>query len=201
MKWTVVISEISDAIHHYKFLDNDKRVLTFADVIRLWATNTRDGKSFRTLTTETIHESPFRSFKWETPVVDSVRIGRQFEFVILNSSGLERRENALPFSEQFKEAEPDGQVIAFENLGRNAILVVPTPSKSTEVNHCHLGSFLRTADEDQTDQLWQMVGAAMNSRISKKPVWLSTAGGGVAWLHVRLDDRPKYYGYSPFKAA
>ncbi|MGI9175867.1 MAG: DUF6940 family protein [Rhodothermales bacterium] len=24
-------------------------------------------------------------------------------------------------------------------------------------------------------------------------MWLSTAGGGVSWLHVRLDSRPKYY--------
>ncbi|MFL6237620.1 MAG: DUF6940 family protein [Thermoanaerobaculia bacterium] len=29
----------------------------------------------------------------------------------------------------------------------------------------------------------------------------STYGGGagVSWLHVRLDDRPKYYGYGPYR--
>jgi len=27
----------------------------------------------------------------------------------------------------------------------------------------------------------------------------STAGAGVSWLHVRLDDRPKYYGFKPYK--
>ncbi len=27
----------------------------------------------------------------------------------------------------------------------------------------------------------------------------STAGGGVSWLHVRLDSWPKYYGYAPYK--
>jgi len=32
------------------------------------------------------------------------------------------------------------------------------------------------------------------------PTWLSTAGGGVAWLHVRLDTRPKYYRYNPYRA-
>ena len=31
------------------------------------------------------------------------------------------------------------------------------------------------------------------------PVWVSTAGAGVSWLHVRLDDRPKYYGYQPYR--
>ncbi len=35
--------------------------------------------------------------------------------------------------------------------------------------------------------------------ISDRPIWLSTAGGGVAWLHVRLDSTPKYYGYAPYR--
>jgi hypothetical protein len=29
----------------------------------------------------------------------------------------------------------------------------------------------------------------------------STAGAGVSWLHVRLDDRPKYNGYAPYREA
>jgi hypothetical protein len=29
--------------------------------------------------------------------------------------------------------------------------------------------------------------------------WLSTAGMGVPWLHVRLDDRPKDYGHRPYR--
>jgi CubicO group peptidase (beta-lactamase class C family) len=30
-------------------------------------------------------------------------------------------------------------------------------------------------------------------------VWLSTAGGGVSRLHVRLDDRTQYYGCGPYR--
>jgi len=40
---------------------------------------------------------------------------------------------------------------------------------------------------------------AMQSRIGDRVVWLSTAGAGVPWLHVRLDDRPKYYHYGPYR--
>ena len=50
-------------------------------------------------------------------------------------------------------------------------------------------------------RLWQLVGAAMQRRLNTKPVWLSTAGAGVSWLHVRLDDWPKYYGYTPYRKA
>ncbi len=39
----------------------------------------------------------------------------------------------------------------------------------------------------------------MLARLNSKPVWLSTAGAGVSWLHVRLDDKPKYYGHAPYR--
>lgn len=31
------------------------------------------------------------------------------------------------------------------------------------------------------------------------PVWFSTSGMGVPWLHFRLDHRPKYYTFTPYK--
>jgi hypothetical protein len=34
----------------------------------------------------------------------------------------------------------------------------------------------------------------MARRIKAKPVWLSTARTAFGWRHVRLNDRPKYYG-------
>ncbi len=39
----------------------------------------------------------------------------------------------------------------------------------------------------------------MTQRIGAMPVWLSTAGAGVSWLHVRLDTRPKYYHHGPYR--
>jgi hypothetical protein len=38
---------------------------------------------------------------------------------------------------------------------------------------------------------------ALPGWISSQP--LSTAGAGVSWLHVRLDDHPKYYSYEPYQ--
>ncbi len=39
----------------------------------------------------------------------------------------------------------------------------------------------------------------MLKRIGEAPMWLSTAGAGVPWLHVRLEDRPKYYGHAAYR--
>ncbi|MEM7785724.1 MAG: hypothetical protein AAF623_20425, partial [Planctomycetota bacterium] len=60
-------------------------------------------------------------------------------------------------------------------------------------------SFLATCSASQESQLWHHVGKAMLRRVSSEPVWLSTAGGGVPWLHIRLDNSPKYYSHRLYR--
>jgi hypothetical protein len=40
---------------------------------------------------------------------------------------------------------------------------------------------------------------AVDEQLGEQPLWLSTAGTGIFWLHVRLDSRPKYYTYQPYR--
>ena len=92
------------------------------------------------------------------------------------------------------------RVIAFPNLGNDAILVVPLPTdQRPAADYVHLAAFVRRAPAEQVHELWRVVGAAMEARLSDQPLWLSTAGMGVAWLHVRLDTRPKYYGFDEYR--
>jgi hypothetical protein len=86
----------------------------------------------------------------------------------------------------------------FPNLGRDAIMVVPCPLAASSA-YGHLAAFVREAPDSQWHALWRSVGEAMARRVGARPMWLSTAGGGMSWLHVRLDDRPKYYGYEPYR--
>ncbi len=102
-------------------------------------------------------------------------------------------------SSNFLAGASNQEVIEFPNLGNDAIMVVPCPSGPISA-YGHLAAFVRQAPEQQKHALWQLVGATMQRRLGTKQVWLNTAGAGVAWLHVRLDDRPKYYGYAPYRA-
>ena len=63
----------------------------------------------------------------------------------------------------------------------------------------HLASFLREAPPAQVCALWEQVGRAVRESIGSEPCWVSTAGMGVAWLHVRIDSWPKYYRHDPYK--
>ena len=56
-----------------------------------------------------------------------------------------------------------------------------------------------TAPGQQICRLWHSVGQAVCGALSDQPIWISTSGLGVAWLHIRLDSSPKYYQHQPYK--
>jgi Family of unknown function (DUF6940) len=168
------------------------RPASVADVLRGW----RDDAGFRSLFNGLLADAPFAAFRWETPAVTAATLARPFEFVLLDSPGLARRPEPEAFADHFAGAA-DG-VAVFGNLGGDATLVVPCPVAEPAA-YGHLAAFARLAPEAQRDALWRAVGGAMAHRVGAAPVWLSTAGAGVAWLHVRLDDRPKYYGFGPYR--
>src|SRR5439155_23730819 len=152
---------------------------------------------FRSFFVGVLAGSPFSAFRWETPPITTASANRPFEFVLVDSPGLARTPDADAFGEHFR-GEVEGGVVEFPNLGKDAIMIVPCPLGPPSA-YGHLGAFMREAPEAQQHALWKLVGAAMQRRLGAKQVWLSTAGAGVSWLHVRLDDRPKYYEYAPYR--
>ncbi len=151
---------------------------------------------FRQCWIDTLKAAPFPVYRWETPALYRGNGAQPFACVLINSPGLAMRTDRLAFQQHFAGAKED--VVVFSNLGGDATLVVPTPL-TPDTAYNHLGMFTQQAPVAQQQLLWQRVGEAMQSRVSGKPVWLSTAGGGVSWLHVRLDDRPKYYHHTPYR--
>lgn len=176
-------------------IENGSSPVSYADVIHKW----QNDADFRAFFIGLLLNSPFSVFRWETPPITIATANQPFEFVLLDSPGISIDPDPETFSEHFVTTTQGG-VVEFPNLGRDAILVVPCPDDPLS-DYGHLAAYLRNSLEPQQHLLWELVGAAMQRRISSKPVWLSTAGGGVAWLHVRLDDRPKYYGYEPYRNA
>jgi hypothetical protein len=167
----------------------------YSDVIAAW----RNDAEFRAWFNQLLAESPFSAFRWETPPLISTNTNRPFEFVLHDSPGLAEKPDVAAFSDHFYRAAADQIVVQFSNLGRDAILVVPCPLGPYSA-YGHLAAFVRDAPPAQQQLLWQTVGEVLQARLNQKPVWLSTAGAGVSWLHVRLDDRPKYYGHAPYRA-
>src|SRR5688572_14000548 len=174
-------------------LTGDSQAVSFREVIELW----KDSENFRKHFTGLLAQSSFDAFFWETPPVTSQTLDRPFECVLVEGRVLSQlKADPSPFMSHFTGTSEG--VVAFPNLGGDAILVVPAPSVDQSC-YAHLARFLREAPSSQVDTFWRRVGLAMQERISSVPTWLSTAGLGVSWLHLRLDSRPKYYRYAPYK--
>lgn len=168
--------------------------LCYCDVLALWAAQA----DFRSFFIELLSEVPYSAYRWETPAVSHESIHRQFEFVLLDSPGLSRDAEPETFARHFSSNKSNAEVVVFQNLGKDATLVVPCPL-SQAATYAHLAVFMRTAPDSQKHALWRTVGETVKQDITQQPLWLSTAGAGVAWLHVRLDSRPKYYGFQACK--
>lgn len=189
--WTPRNKELDNARGIRFGIDLDSRPATFADVMHGWQTDA----AFRTLFSRLLADAPFEAFRWETPAVTTATLSKPFESVILDSPGLARRPEPDAFAEHFNDA--GGEIAVFANLSKDAILIVPHPIAETSA-YGHVAAFARFGPESQRQSLWRAVGATLQRRVGDRPVWLSTAGAGVSWLHVRLDDRPKYYGFKPY---
>lgn len=83
-------------------------------------------------------------------------------------------------------------------MRKDATLVVPTPQSDLS-NYTHLGRFIRNAPINQIDAFWKNTGITVSTELKEKKVWLNTEGTGVYWLHGRIDSRPKYYKYKPYR--
>ena len=151
--------------------------------------------AFRLFYNRLLAECSFEAFYWEHPPVTVDRLDDSYTFVLVNSKALLR---VTPEPDTFKSHFSGEGVVVFPNLGGDALLIVPTPI-AEHVQYAHLGDFVRHAPPEQIDQFWKKAGETWQGAIGADKKWLSTAGLGVYWLHLRIDSRPKYYKFQPYK--
>lgn len=193
--WRVTVEKVPNrSIHKFKIFARQKQI-TYRETIKLWQENPHFCSFFNSL----IADSDFAALFWETPPITIYSLDRPFEFVLVNSPRLQKvNSNPRPFKKYFTSTSGDRKIVAFDNLGKDATLVVPLPVKENTV-YTHLANFVRYASSSQQIALWQKVGQVALKAINKQPIWISTSGLGVYWLHIRIDSYPKYYSFQPYK--
>jgi hypothetical protein len=65
--------------------------------------------------------------------------------------------------------------------------------------NAHIAPFVRGAPRSQQRELLALTADLALGRLSDSPTWISTSGTGVHWLHVRIENRPVYFTYHPYK--
>lgn len=170
--------------------------LRCADALGLLA----EDAGFRASLTQHLANAPFTALRWETPALSTTTIDRPFEYVLIDDPHLARRPASPAFAAHFAGDRRDALVAEIPNLTGTSSLIVPR-GIGDDTSYPHLAAFVRGAPAEQVDALWRCVGESVLHRVSPRPLWLSTAGAGVPWLHVRIDPSPKYYVHRPYAAA
>jgi len=195
--WDASTSQLeAGRVRRIEILD-DGEPLSCKRLVQCW----KQDETFRSFFVRLLAEAPFDACFWEMPPLTRNRLDRPFECVLVDApalSGVSADRN--PFAAYFGNAGAEAAVVGFANLGNDAFLVAPTPGESPQACS-HLAAFSRGAPLVQQHALWQRVGSAVDEHLSDRPLWISTSGLGVYWLHVRLDRWPKYYTYHPYTLA
>ena len=193
--WNAEIdSSDGDRVCRVRVLRNGKPA-TYSEIIKGW----RHDTVFRTFFNRLLAEAPYCGYLWETPAVSRNNSSRAFEFVFVDNPQLAKAVcEPDVFASHFEATDPKQGVAVFSNLGGDALLVAPIPRGPLDA-YTHLAAFVRRAPAEQQHQFWRIVGEAVADRLSDRPLWLSTNGLGVSWLHARLDTRPKYYTFGAYR--
>jgi hypothetical protein len=146
-------------------------------------------------------------FYWECVPVSNATQAKPFEFVLIPCV-FQQPFNSKCFDD--KRRKTDGAPISFKNLGKDADLIIPTiptnqhNTSATAFQHFRqIGSFMLKEDKQRSTALWKQVARTFKDQLNNinpnHSIWMSTDGRSEAWLHFRLDTKPKYTKYVEFR--
>jgi hypothetical protein len=194
--WRADVSSLPEGGIRIEISEGD-RPATVQSVLAALKTEPRVGSWFGAC----LKALPWHAFYWECPALTTATLGDPFECVALEAPSL-MDQTAEPdaFRAHLDETPPGSLVAVFPNLSGDAVLVAPKEGDEGR-GYPHLGAFLRCASQAQIAAFFSALASQGPSLCWEGPAWISTAGDGVAWLHGRVDRRPKYYRYAPYRAA
>lgn len=191
--WKGCTESLASEKRKYELVWKNKK-LTYREVITLWSSS----REFRGWFSSLLAASSFKRFYFEVVPVALSTLDREFEFVLIDYPARKRSHVHLDTFGDYFRALPEEEVLAFPNFGEDAMLVVPAPRTALSV-YSDLGSFVRCAPAGQVDALWKRVGEVVFRSIGEQPLWLCTVGIALHYLHIRLDERPKFIRYLPYR--
>jgi hypothetical protein len=152
-------------------------------------------KTFAIDFSKRLASQPVTAGFWECPAYSEGSANEPFKCVLINAPELaEASADSTAFRRKLVGVAYD-QSGVFPNLNNSATLISP---QAKPADYSHLLSFVRKAQPRQIINFWATVSRVVLEKTSSEPLWISTSGRGVPWLHVRLDTQPKYYRHLPY---
>jgi hypothetical protein len=150
------------------------------------------------------------AYFWECIPTSQKSINKKFEFVVTKSEALNNiTQDSKPFAEHLAKLDAyKDSFVSFPNKNKDAVLVIPASitrkwesgGKTEMFDYKNISQFTKNAPLKQQSKFWQEVANRLSEKLEDGAThWLSTHGLGVPYLHVRIDNQPKYYSFEEYK--
>lgn len=135
---------------------------------------------------------PFTSYYFEAPNLKSINI--PLEFVLVESDTLHtKKANWGPYRDYMSLGK---HATSFDNKDGEFRLIIPTKKG----DYGHVADFMKSATDKEIQEVLHLTAKEIHDASkSRKPLYLSTHGDGVSWLHFRVGRTPKYYNYHKYE--
>lgn len=178
----------------FMFWDDDNKPITWAEALRLMVDKEEKGVHFRRRLVGAINHAKTEFVFWECePATAATAPVQPFRFVVLETD----YQRPFPDKNTFRGKLDGWSPSSFPSEEGDAILVAP----STDMPWLCGGIKSFCTAGDYTFPLLALLGKTIREALDAAPlapIFVSTHGLGVPWLHVRVERRPKYYTYKPF---
>lgn len=160
--------------HFIELMSDKKNIIKFVDILQ---------------------KIPFEYYVIQSPCFYK-NLNKLFEFVIINKPTLKNiKLNTITYKKYFKKNE---DIAVFPNLTGDTTLIVPKMLPNVNKNvYLNISTFTRFAPINQQILLWKNVFKEIKK--CKHKCFLNTHGLGIGWLHIRIDEKPKYYLFNEYK--
>lgn len=175
------------------FIQKKLKNLSYREVLDLWTND----KIFKDFFIRLLKINKMPSYFWETPPLTNTTIDRDFECIMKSKPKNENPPTPNKYADEYvKDKDQDGIVFCKGMEGEEELIIpIPIDSKS---DYRSLKLFTENAPLKLQHALWEQVGKNAQQKLSNKPIWISVAGSGVNWLHIRFDRTPSYYQFSEY---
>jgi hypothetical protein len=160
-----------------------------------------------------------KSYYFQTPNICSLNI--PIEFVLMKTHNLHKKKaDWSKYAEYMNRKPRNRHSLSFINLTGNIMLTIPF-NKKKNIRYGHIKDYMTYASMEEIYDIFLEIGIQIeiyneasrrHSSINKSnvatttsnisichPLYLSTHGHGVQWLHFRLEEKPLYYNYNYYK--
>jgi len=138
-------------------------------------------------------------FVWQTSVLDSKELNTYREKTTPKNY-VHAAEDRSPFHAYLKKKSNSEEryALGFWNISKDAYLVIPKPRSGK--NFQSLFHFSQNASNLQQRKFWKRVVIEIRNMLKQySQLYVNVQGSAVAYLHVRIDTKPKYYKGHWFK--